>query len=63
MISLMSKHSQEEIRAAAQRIANEHLEDCEFSNVYEDEWVENWTEDEWRDVHQLITHSRVVLPE
>jgi hypothetical protein len=51
------------IRAAAQRIADAHLEDAEFSIVYEDETLEDMTQDEWRQVHDLIVQAKAVLPD
>lgn len=55
--------TEDEIRAAAQRIADEHLEFAEFSIVYEDEDLleRGATEDEWRRIHDLIIRSRAVL--
>jgi hypothetical protein len=50
------------IREAAQRIADWHLQDAEFCLIYEDEECEDMTEDEWRQVHDLIQHSRATLP-
>ena len=47
----------------AQRIACTHLADAEFSIVYEDEDLEDMTENEWRQIHDLITRAKVVLPD
>jgi hypothetical protein len=53
----------EELSALAQAIANEHLEDAEYSIVYEDECAEHLTDEEMRVVYTMITSSRAVLPE
>lgn len=44
----------EEITEHALRIAQEHLESIEYSNVYEDEELEDATEDDWKAVRSRI---------
>jgi len=44
----------EEKLAHAQRIALMHLEDAEYSIVYEDEELEDATEKEWHEIHDMI---------
>lgn len=51
------------IRRAAQEIANVHLEDAEFCLVYEDDELQDLTEEEMREIHNLIQRSKAVLPE
>lgn len=44
----------------ALRIAKEALEDIDFSYVYEDEDLpENASEDDWRDIHDIIRYLKV----
>jgi hypothetical protein len=57
----MSKLTQEEIEEHAERIADAHLQDIEYSNVYEDEELENASEDDWRAIHAHIQRSLVTV--
>lgn len=50
----------EEITEHALRIAQEHLEAIEYSNVYEDEELEDATEDDWQAVRNRIYDLVVV---
>ena len=52
--------TEEEITKHALRIAQSHLEDAEYSIVYEDEELEDATEDDWRAVHNKISNLAVV---
>lgn len=52
----------EEITEHALRIAQEHLEAIEYSNVYEDEELEDATEDDWKAVRNRIYDLEVELP-
>lgn len=52
----------EEITEHALRIAQEHLEAIEYSNVYEDEELEDATEDDWIAVRSRIYDLEVELP-
>jgi hypothetical protein len=45
----------------AKRIAEEHLKDFEFLNVVEDGELEDVDEDDLLEIHDLITHSNVVI--
>lgn len=62
--------SQEEIEYHAERIADAHLEDAEYSIVYEDEELEELeaTEEDWKAIHshiqtELVTVSRRIYDE
>lgn len=50
----------EEITEHALRIAQIHLEDMEYSNVYEDEDLEDASEDDWKAVRNRIYDLVVV---
>lgn len=50
------------LREIATEIANEYLAAAEYSLVYEDEDLYDLSEEEWRQIHDLITHSRAILP-
>lgn len=52
----------EEITEHALRIAQIHLDDMEYSNVYEDEDLEDATEDDWKAVRNRIYDLEVELP-
>jgi hypothetical protein len=53
--------TQEEIEAHAERIADAHLQDAEYSIVYEDEELEDATEEDWRAVHRHIQTRLVTV--
>jgi len=44
----------DEITEHALRIAQIHLDDMDYSNVYEDEELEDATEDDWKAVRNRI---------
>lgn len=46
--------TQAEIEEHAERIADVHLETIEYSDVYEDEDLEDATEEEWQAIHSHI---------
>lgn len=46
--------TQEEIEEHAERIADEILSNVEYSQVYEDEELEDATEEDWKAVHSRI---------
>lgn len=50
----------EEITEHALRIAQIHLDDMEYSNVYEDEDLEDASEDDWKAVRNRIYDLVVV---
>lgn len=52
----------EEITNHALRIAQIHLDDMEYSNVYEDEDLEDASEDDWKAVRNRIYDLEVELP-
>jgi hypothetical protein len=52
----------EEKLAHATRIATMHLEDAEYGIVYEDEALEDATEEEWQEIHDMITSMVPALP-
>lgn len=52
--------TKEEITQHALRIAQEHLESIEYCNVYEDEELEDATEDDWQAVRNKIYDLTVV---
>ena len=54
--------TEDEKRYQALRITEGLVQDCEFSYVYEDEQLEDATEDELREIHDLIRNSVVMLP-
>lgn len=51
-----------EITNHALRIAQIHLDDMEYSNVYEDEDLEDASEDDWKAVRNRIYDLEVELP-
>lgn len=52
----------EEITNHALRIAQIHIDDMEYSNVYEDEDLEDASEDDWKAVRNRIYDLEVELP-
>lgn len=54
---------QTEIDRHAERIAEEALENLEFSYVYEDEELEDASEQDWQHIHDAITHRATVTIE
>lgn len=52
----------EEITEHALRIAQVHLDDMEYCCVYEDEELEDATEDDWKAVRNRIYDLEVELP-
>ena len=51
----------EEKKAHARRIAQEHLQDFEFLNVVEDEELEDASEEDQLAIHDLITGGTVTI--
>lgn len=52
--------TEEEKRAHAQRIAEWALEDIEFGVVYEDDELGDCSEEDWREIHNIIRRLAVV---
>lgn len=53
--------TQEEIEDHAERIADEILQNVEYSDVYEDEELEDASEDEWKAIHEHIQTRLVTV--
>lgn len=53
--------TQDEIEQHAERIADTHLQDCEYSIVYEDEELEEASEDDWKAIHRHIQTRLVTV--
>jgi flagellar motility protein MotE (MotC chaperone) len=53
--------TQEEIEEHAERIADEILQNVEYSQVYEDEELEDASEEEWKAVHAHIQTRLVTV--
>lgn len=53
----------QQVRDVAQIIANDILSHADFSWVSEDEDLEDATEEELLDIHDLVIRSRAVLPD
>lgn len=54
--------TEQEKREHAVRLAQEWLKDFEFSNVYEDEQLEDAEESDQREIHDLVVkHVRATL--
>jgi hypothetical protein len=51
-----------EIQEHAKRIANINLEDIEYAYVYEDENLENASEEDWLKIHDFIQRELVTIP-
>lgn len=50
---------QEEIRKHAQRIIEESVLDFEYSWVYEDEELEEYSEEVWQAIHDEMQRARI----
>ncbi len=53
--------TQEQIEQIAERIAEEHLSDIEYSVVYEDEELEEASEEDWKAIHSHIQTRLVTV--
>lgn len=53
--------TKEEIEYHAERIADEILQSVEYSDVYEDEELEEASEDDWRAIHNHIQTRLVTV--
>lgn len=49
------------LKPIAQRIADEVLEDIDYSAVYEDEEAENLSEEQLEQIHDMIRNAKAVL--
>lgn len=50
------------VRQEAQAIADSALENVDYSSIYEDDDVQDMTEEEWLEIHRLVTYSTALLP-
>ena len=55
--------TQEEIEKNAERIADAHLETIEYSDIYEDEELEDASEEDWRAIQTHIQTRLVTIRE
>lgn len=55
--------TQDEIEKHAERIADEYLETIEYSDIYEDEELEDASEEEWRAIQNHIQTRLVTVRE
>lgn len=55
------KMTEAEHRHHAVRILGELIDDCDYSNVYEDEELADATEADWQQVHNLVTTARFTI--
>lgn len=53
--------TQQEIEEHAERIADEYLQNIEYSDIYEDEELEEASEDDWRAIQAHIQTRLVTV--
>lgn len=51
----------DDLKKEAVKVANEQLQDAEYSIIYEDERFENLSENDWKEIHDYITHELTTI--